>query len=124
MIRALYYTPGKPVCTDIPPQEFQCLIQDPQSLLWINFLSETPEISEPILLGFGFHQLAIDDALKETHIPKIDDWGEYLYIVLNLMNYQQDNGSFHPEVDELESRDRSERPYLLPRHLRSSCTVA
>jgi len=102
MIRALFYTPGKPVRMDIPPREFQRLIQDPKSLLWIDFFGESAEISEPILLGFGFHQLAIDDALKETHIPKIDDWGEYLYLVLNVMNHQQDNGSFHPEVDELD----------------------
>jgi magnesium transporter len=102
MIRALFYTPGKPVRTDVPPQEFQRLIRDRRGLLWIDFLSEPPDIAEPILRGFGFHPLAIDDALEETHVPKIDDWGEYLYIVLNVMNYQSDNGLFHPEVDELD----------------------
>jgi Mg2+ and Co2+ transporter CorA len=29
---------------------------------------------------FGFHPLAIDDALREAHIPKLDDWGQYLVL--------------------------------------------
>jgi magnesium transporter len=32
---------------------------------------------------FGFHVLAIDDALRELHVPKIDDWGDYLYAVVH-----------------------------------------
>jgi magnesium transporter len=32
---------------------------------------------------FGFHVLAIDDALREVHVPKIDDWGAYLYAVVH-----------------------------------------
>ena len=102
MIRALFYSPGKPLRTDVPSQEFQRLLRDRRGLLWVDFLSEPPEIAEPILRGFGFHPLAIDDALEETHVPKIDDWGEYLYIVLNVMNYKHDNGLFHPDVDELD----------------------
>ncbi len=29
---------------------------------------------------FKFHPLSVDDALVETHIPKIDDWEDYLYL--------------------------------------------
>jgi magnesium transporter len=73
MIRSLYYSPGKPIRKDIPPQEFQKLIRDRRGLLWVDFLEESPENCLPILQGFGFHPLAIDDALQETHVPKIDD---------------------------------------------------
>jgi len=102
MIRALYFAPGKALRTDVHPDEFQRLRRGRRGLLWVDFLSEPPETAEPILRGFGFHPLAIDDALEETHVPKIDDWGDYLYIVLNIMNYKADNGSFQPEVDELD----------------------
>src|SRR3990172_487105 len=102
MIRSLYYMPGKPLPTDISPKEFARLLRASRGLLWVDFTSEPPEVCEPILLGFGFHPLAIDDALQETHVPKIDDWGEYLYIVLNVLRYGKDNGSFHPKVDELD----------------------
>jgi magnesium transporter len=32
---------------------------------------------------FRFHPLAVDDALEESHIPKVDDWGEYVYLVFH-----------------------------------------
>lgn len=102
MIRTLYYSPGKPVRTDIPPEEFQRLTRDRKSLLWVDFISEPPENAAPILQKFGFHPLAIDDALEETHTPKIDDWGEYLYIVLNVLNYKHESGVFKSEIDELD----------------------
>jgi magnesium transporter len=102
MIRSLFYTPGKPIRTDIPPQEFPRLIRDRKGLLWVDFISEPPEQAEPILRSFNFHPLAIDDALQETHTPKIDDWGDYLYIVLNMMNYKHVDGVFESEIDELD----------------------
>src|SRR5688572_4296866 len=102
MIRSLFYSPGKPIRTDIPPQEFPRLIRDRRGLLWVDFISETPERAEPILRSFNFHPLAIDDALQETHTPKIDDWGDYLYIVLNMMSYKHIDGVFESEIDELD----------------------
>jgi len=102
MIRALYYTPEKPIRTDISPQDFPSLIKDERSLLWVDFISEPKESAEPILQEFGFHPLAIDDALEETHTPKLDDWGEYIYIVLNVLNYQRENGMYNSQIDELD----------------------
>lgn len=102
MIRSLFYIPGKPIRTDIPPSEFPRLIRDRRGVLWVDFIGETPEVAEPILRSFGFHPLAIDDALQETHTPKVDDWGDHLYIVLNVLNYKQENGTFESEIDELD----------------------
>lgn len=102
MIRSLYYTAGKPVRTDISPDEFPRLLRDRRGLLWVDFMSEPEQTAEPILRSFNFHPLAIDDALQETHTPKIDDWGDYIYIVLNVMNYKREHGVFESEIDELD----------------------
>jgi magnesium transporter len=102
MIRSLFYIPGKTIRTDIPPSEFPRLIRDRKGVLWVDFIGEPPEAAEPILRSFGFHPLAIDDALQETHTPKVDDWGDHLYIVLNVLNYKQENGTFKSEIDELD----------------------
>ena len=102
MIRSLYFVPGKSIRKDIPAQEFPELTRNPQGLLWVDFVSEPPEICLPILQSFGFHSLAIDDALQETHVPKLDDWGDYLYIVLNYMNAIENGDSWKTEVDELD----------------------
>ena len=102
MIRSLYYQPGKSIRKDIPPQEFPKLIRDRRSLLWVDFSGEPANSCLPILQSFGFHYLAIDDALQETHIPKIDDCGEYLYIVLNYMNIAEDGEQWETDMDELD----------------------
>jgi magnesium transporter len=102
MIRSLYYVPGQPIQKDLPPEQFPELIKNQQAVLWVDFVSEPPETSQPILQKFGFHPLAIDDALQETHVPRLDDWGEYLYIVFNYMNLDLTRGDWKPEVDELD----------------------
>jgi len=102
MIRSLYYSPGQSIRKDIPPQEFPELIQNRRRLLWVDFTSEPPETSLPVLESFRFHPLAIDDALLETHVPKLDDWGNYLYIVLNYMDVKENGNTWQTEVDELD----------------------
>jgi magnesium transporter len=68
----------------------------------VDFTSEPPEDCLPILKGFGFHPLAIEDALQQTHAPKLDDWGTYLYIVLNYMDLAENGSSWDTEIDELD----------------------
>ena len=102
MIRSLYYIPGKPIRKDIPPHEFPKLTRNRQGLLWVDFVSEQPETCLPILQSFGFHPLAIDDALQETHVPKLDDWADFLYIVLNYMHVTKNHEGWDSLVDELD----------------------
>ncbi len=102
MIRTLYYSPGKPIRKDIPPQEFPKLIRDRRSLLWVDFVNEPDENSLPILQGFGFHPLSIEDALQQIHSPKLDDWGNYLYIVMNYMKINENGTLWESEMDELD----------------------
>jgi magnesium transporter len=102
MIRSLYYVPGQPIQKDLPPEKFPELIQNQQSVLWVDFVSEPPETSLPILQDFKFHPLAIDDALQETHVPRLDDWGDYLYIVFNYMDVKRIGDGWESHVDELD----------------------
>ena len=102
MIRSLYFVPGKPIQKDIPVHEFPKLTKNRQGLLWVDFVDEEPDVCLPILQSFGFHPLAIDDALQETHSPKLDDWGEYLYIALSYMNVKENSDTWKTEVDELD----------------------
>ncbi len=84
MIHSLYFTADGQLRIDLPQDEYQAALQDPGGLLWVDFEATPPAEDEKILTGsFGFHPLAVDDALQETHVPKVDDWGAYLYIVLS-----------------------------------------
>ncbi len=102
MFRSLYFTQDEEVKLDLSLMDVSFALQDPHGLLWVDFEAATPEEAEPILQKtFGFHPLAIDDALQETHIPKLDDWGKYLYLVLHSVVYDQKDGG-HIDTIELD----------------------
>ncbi len=83
MIRSLSRTTEGEVRMNIQVSEYSLAYQDSNNLLWVDIFSEPRDISEEILLNtFKFHPLAVADALDEIHIPKVDDWGEYLYLVV------------------------------------------
>jgi magnesium transporter len=100
MIRSLYWKQEGYSRTGLKPDEFAAALQDAHGLLWVDFEGEPPEVCEPILRQtFNFHPLAVDDALQETHVPKIDDWEQYLYLVLPAVVFDSQDG---PHVDTLE----------------------
>ena len=84
MIRARYRSSDGKVYAEVNAIQLSKAILDREGLLWLDMVNEPKEVCIPILRDiFGFHSLAIDDALEETHIPKVDDWGKYLYLVLH-----------------------------------------
>jgi len=87
MIRLLHRDREGNVRKDVPLSELPRRLKR-GGLLWLDLVAEPPEVCEPILReAFGFHPLAIDDALQETHIPKLDDWGDYLYLAIHAIHY-------------------------------------
>lgn len=83
MIRSLCRTNKGEIITNIQISEYLKVCQDLENLLWVDIFSEQRNVSESILIEtFNFHPLAVADVLDEIHIPKVDDWGKYLYLVV------------------------------------------
>jgi magnesium transporter len=111
MIRALYYTPRAGLDAAFPVEKYKAALNEKKGLLWVDFIGEAPEICEPILRDiFEFHPLAVEDALSQTHTPKLDDWGEYLYVVLGALAYT-DNEMHTHELDVFLGRN-----YVITHH--------
>lgn len=84
MIRSLCYSQSSGLNAQMKPDDIAGALKDSNELIWMDFQGTPPDEDEPILRQiFGFHPLAIDDALQENHVPKIDDWEQYLYVVLH-----------------------------------------
>lgn len=102
MIHSLHFRQGRNMRLDIAPEDYAAALRAPKSFLWVDFDGEPDSSCEPILVNtFHFHPLAVDDALKETHTPKVDDWDRYLYIVLNSLNRGQP-GDLQAGIVELD----------------------
>ena len=114
MIRSLYFPKDGNLHIDLNIDAFKAALQDPDGLLWVDFEATPPEEDEPVLREvFGFHPLAIDDALQESHVPKVDDWGEYIYIVLHAVVFDKSNSG---RLDTLELDVFLGKNYMVTHH--------
>ena len=88
MIHTLYWGSSGQLETDLSTVALADAIQDSDGLLWVDMSEESQESCEPILTDvFAFHPLAVDDALEERHLPRVDDWDDYLYLVLHAIEF-------------------------------------
>ncbi len=100
--------------TDLDPQAFPGVLKNETGLLWVDFEATPPAEDEPILRDvFGFHPLAIEDALQENHVPKLDDWIDYLYIVLHAITFDKEKDDY---LDTLELDIFLGRNYMVTHH--------
>jgi magnesium transporter len=113
MLRAIYLSSDGHLRTDLDKIDLAFALHDTAGFLWVDFEAEPPQACQPVLLNtFGFHPLAVDDALEETHVPKLDDWGEYLYIVMHAATIQPQDHS----IDTLELDVFLGRHYIVTHH--------
>ena len=77
-------------------------INDEKGLLWVDIQGPDEHVGKHLenwlCTHFHFHHLAVEDALRQSHIPKVDDWGDYLYIVFHVARIA-------PETEALELQE-------------------
>jgi len=59
-------------------------------LTWTNIDRLDADLLHCIQAEYGFHGLDIEDCLSKTQIPKIDEYDDYLFIVLHVPRYLKD----------------------------------
>lgn len=113
MITILQHTPEAGFRLNLTPADLPAALAA-GGLLWVDFHGEPPSVDEPILRGvFGFHPLAVDDALQESHVPKLDDWGAYLYLVLHSVVFDPSEGG---QLDTQETDVFVGKNYVVTHH--------
>jgi len=61
---------------------------DSTANLWVDLASPAEEEARILRDVFHFHELSIEDSLAEVHHPKIETYGEYLYVILHGIDFQ------------------------------------
>jgi len=62
--------------------------------VWVDLDQPTPDEAKVLSDAFHFHQLAIEDALSELHHPKIESYGDYLYVILHGIDFHASEHRF------------------------------
>ncbi|MBI4374461.1 MAG: magnesium/cobalt transporter CorA [Deltaproteobacteria bacterium] len=63
--------------------KLRSLIAEKNQITWIDFEKPTPSETELLDTAFNFHPLTIDDCLSTRHEPKLDNYGEYLFLIVH-----------------------------------------
>ncbi|SIO03201.1 magnesium transporter [Singulisphaera sp. GP187] len=96
-IKVVYRDGDGQIHFDWPIDQIPQALDDAKGTLWVEIEDQTQNTDrrvEELLDGvFHFHPLAIEDAVKDTHVAKVDDWGEYLYIVFHTIDFDPDTDS-------------------------------
>jgi magnesium transporter len=104
MIRSFAFTTaGRLHSQDLDVFLMPTLLADTNLFLWVDLEGASPEETRAILDGvFRFHQLSIDDCLKESPSPKVetyepkdeDRFPNYLFMVIHAVDYSRKDGVF------------------------------
>ena len=62
--------------------------------IWVDLSAPTPEEIRILSDLFKFHELAVEDALAEIHHPKIESYGDYLYLILHGIDFRESEHCF------------------------------
>jgi magnesium transporter len=88
MIRTIYRNSKGSFTTDVPEAHWKVSLHDTGGLFWVDIAGEPPERVRKIMEDvFHFHPLAVDNALEQAATPKLDDWGEYIYVAIHCIAF-------------------------------------
>jgi magnesium transporter len=93
MLQCYYFTPDGKIKVANEVTAVRQAFQD-GTLYWVD-LEDPTESEEEILWDvFNFHHLAIEDCIATHQYPKIDDYGDYLYLIVHAVDYSKTDGAF------------------------------
>jgi magnesium transporter len=91
MIRIIFRDAEGHVACDLPAEQLLDILRTEHGAVWIDMQTPSMDEYKSVLDStFHFHPLAIEDTINDIHLPKIDDYGAYLYLVFHTVGLGQE----------------------------------
>ncbi|HEX6011636.1 MAG TPA: CorA family divalent cation transporter, partial [Geminicoccaceae bacterium] len=81
VVAAYAYRDGRRVA-EIQLGESACWAREKGEFVWIGFREPTEQDLRTLQAQFGLHELAVEDALHAHQVPKLEVYGQSLFVVL------------------------------------------
>src|SRR2546429_8983793 len=81
VVNAAVYADGRKV-RDIAIEEIGAVLREPDRFVWIGVQEPDEELLRNLQQAFGLHDLAVEDALRAHQRPKLEEYGDSLFVVL------------------------------------------
>ena len=87
-VRSYYLDEQGALHTELTRRRLSEALSSGKGLLWVDICETTEEDGAMLADVFGFHRLAIEDCVEtQIHPPKIDDYGNHLFILVHGINH-------------------------------------
>jgi magnesium transporter len=88
-------------------------------VFWVDLMNPTEEDARILTDVFHFHPLAVEDAVSTTHLPKVESYGDFLYLILHRIDFHAPEHCFRThDVDFFLARS-----YLVTVHSGDSRSI-
>jgi magnesium transporter len=84
LINCVAYQNGRKLA-DIPVDQIHLFVNEPDCFVWVALADPEPAELEAMQKEFGLHELAVEDARHGHQRPKIEEYGESLFVVLQIV---------------------------------------
>jgi len=106
MIRSFVFSDGKLASQDLALEALRLVRADKGLVLWIDLDNPTDEEIKAILEGvFEFHPLTIEDCVTPSSLPKIEDYEDYLFLVMHAVDFSRTDKFASTELDLFIGKD-------------------
>ena len=100
MISSFVFSDGKVVGTDLEIDALRLVRSDKGLFLWVDLSDPTPEeIKDVLETLFAFHPLAIEDCVTPTDVPKLEDYDDYIFLVMHAVDFTRTEKFNTTELD-------------------------
>jgi magnesium Mg(2+) and cobalt Co(2+) transport protein (corA) len=97
LISSVAYQNGRKLA-DIEPQDIHRYLVLPDTFVWVALLEPDARALDLMQAEFNLHPLAIEDARHGHQRPKIEEYGEVLFVVLHMIEQSSDGQLLVGEV--------------------------
>jgi len=90
LVNCVAYQDGKKLA-DIPKEEIGDYVKRHGCFVWVALLEPSPEDLQEMRVQFGLHELAVEDASHGHQRPKLEEYGDSLFAVLQPVELKGDD---------------------------------
>lgn len=73
--------------------DVKSFLRDRENLLWVDIEKPTKEDFQTIQDIFDFHPLCIETCKRFSQMPKVDDYGDYIFLVMHRISFDKKTGT-------------------------------
>ena len=84
LVNSTAYQDGRKIADHIPIDDISEYVKRPECFVWVALKEPTPEELDKMQEEFGLHPLAVEDARHGHQRPKIEEYGDSLFAVVQI----------------------------------------